>query len=129
MSNPRILLVEDEASLLELIERYLKRQGLDVEAHSSAAAALRRLEESEEPYDMVISDVGLPDMPGDAMVLQMLRNNPALLGLISSGSEYHLGSVPEALRSRVAFLQKPFLPKELADKVQQLLAQRTPRPE
>ena len=130
MAHTRILLVDDEPPLLELIERYLKRQGLDVEPQSSALAALKRIQESPEPYDMVIADLGLPDMPGDAMVLEMLRAKPDLLGLICSGSEYFISSVPEPLRPRVAFLQKPFLPKELAAKVQQLLAQRdgTPQP-
>jgi|SRR5579871_1652289 len=119
----RIILVEDELPLLELIERYLKRQGFEVAPYSSAAAALKRIQESRDQFDMVIADLGLPDMAGDRLLVEMLQIQPGLLGLICSGSEYFPSSLPDGLRQRIGFLQKPFLPKELAATVQRLLAQ------
>lgn len=124
MATAKILLVEDEPPLLELIERYLRRQGFEVEAHASALAALRSLQLAPDQYHLVIADLGLPDMRGDELLLTMLKIKPDLLGLICSGSEYFISKLPDSLRAQVAFLQKPFVPKELADTVQSLLAKR-----
>jgi len=120
----RILLVEDELPLLQLVQKYLERQGFEVDPHSTATAALHSLEQSPERYDLVMADLGLSDIRGDELLMKMLEIQPGLLGLICSGSEFFVSKFPPSVQHRVAFLQKPFLPKELAATLQRLLAQR-----
>lgn len=124
VSTAKILVVEDEPPLLELIERYLKRQGFEVEPHVLSLPALESVRRAPEQFDLVIVDLGLPDMPGDKLLIELLKLKPTLRGLICSGSEFFIANLPEALRQRVGFLQKPFLPKELAETVQRLLGKR-----
>ena len=125
MSSPRILLVEDELPLLQLLEKYLKRLGYEVEAHSQAVRALDAFTATPGRYDLVIADLGIPDMPGDTLLTRMLAVKPDLLYLICSGSPFFVASLPEQMRRQVVFLQKPFLPKMLSEAIEQLLARRS----
>jgi DNA-binding response OmpR family regulator len=119
----KILLVEDEPQLLLLIEKHLKRLGFDVDAHATGSAALSAVEKPEAAYDLVVADMGLPDMSGETLLIRIFQLRPALPVLICSGSEFFISSLPEDLQLRVRFLQKPFLPKELAQKIDETLGQ------
>lgn len=125
MPGTRILLVEDELPLLRLLERHLKRLGFEVDAHSQALLALTAFSAAPGRYDLVIADLGIPDMPGETLLTKMLTIKPDLLYLICSGSPFFVASLPVELRRQVVFLQKPFLPKMLSDAIEQLLARRS----
>jgi len=121
----RILLVEDELPLLQLLEKYLRRLGYEVEGHSQAVRALDAFTATPGRYDLVIADLGIPDMPGDTLLTRMLAIKPDLLYLICSGSPFFVASLPEQMRRQVVFLQKPFLPKMMSEAIEQLLARRS----
>ena len=59
---PRVLLVEDDSAIAEPLGRALRRDGHDVEVAASGDAALARL--TTAPFDLVILDLGLPDVDG-----------------------------------------------------------------
>jgi DNA-binding NtrC family response regulator len=120
----KILLVEDEPPLLQLIDKYLQRLGFDVETHLKSFDALRKFESDPDRYTMVIADLGMPDMPGDTLLTRMLEIRPDLRILVCSGSPFFIENLPRSLQQQVAFLQKPFVPKMLADAVQNLLKER-----
>jgi DNA-binding NtrC family response regulator len=117
----KILLVEDEPPLLQLIEKYLERLGFAVESHLKSLEALRSFETAPEIYGLVIADLGMPDMPGDTLLTRMLDIRPDLRVLVCSGSPFYIDHLPRALQQQVAFLQKPFVPKMLGEAVQKLL--------
>jgi DNA-binding NtrC family response regulator len=119
----KILLVEDEPPLLQLIEKYLRRMGFDVETHLVPFEALRNFEAAPERYGMVIADLGLPGMSGDKLLTRMLEIRPDLRILVCSGSPFFIANLPQSLQQQVAFLQKPFAPKMLAEAVQSLIEQ------
>jgi DNA-binding NtrC family response regulator len=124
VSRIRILLVEDELALLHLLEKHLNRLGFEVDAYPKALDALAAFTGSPANYDLVIADLGIPDMPGDTLLTKMLAIKPDLLYLICSGSPFFIASLPAALQHKVSFLQKPFLPKMLAEAIENLLARR-----
>ena len=123
-SPVKILLVEDEPPLLQLIEKYLQRLGFQVETHLKSFDALRNFEAEPGGYDMVIADLGMPDLPGDTLLTRMLEIRPDLRILVCSGSPFFIENLPRSLQRQVAFLQKPFVPKMLAAAVQNLLKER-----
>jgi DNA-binding NtrC family response regulator len=123
-SQIEILLVEDEPPLLQLIEKYLQRLGFEVETYLRSFDALRKFEAAPEGYGMVIADLGMPDMPGDTLLTRMLEIRPDLRILVCSGSPFFIENLPPSLQQQVAFLQKPFMPKMLAEAVQNLLKER-----
>jgi DNA-binding NtrC family response regulator len=117
----RILLVEDEPPLLQLIEKYLQRLGYEVETHLKSFEALRSFEAAPDRFGLVIADLGMPDMPGDTLLTRMLEIRPKLRVLVCSGSPFFIENLPDSLQRQVAFLQKPFVPKMLAEAVHGLL--------
>lgn len=117
----KILLVEDEPPLLQLIEKYLQRLGFEVETHLKSFDALQSFEAAPDGYGMVIADLGMPDMPGDTLLTRMLEIRPDLRILVCSGSPFFIENLPKSLQQQVAFLQKPFVPKMLAEAVQKLM--------
>ena len=120
----KILLVEDELPLLELLGRYLQRVGHEVNSYSDSLAALGNFEAAPAAVDLVIADLGMPEISGDAMLKKMLAIRPDLLILICSGSPYYVSNLPRDLEKQVAFLQKPFLPKMMLEAIDSLISRR-----
>ena len=89
--------------------------------------ALHSFECAPHGYDLVIADLGMPDIPGDTLLTRMLEIRPDLCILICSGSPFFLGNLPKTLEKQVAFLQKPFVPKMLSEAVAQLLSRDKPQ--
>lgn len=119
-----LLLVEDEASLVGLLQRYLDRLGFAVSTAESGEAALAHVQAS--PPQIVVLDLGLPDLPGAEVLERILSSSPSTRVLVSSGTPFSAEAVPEGDRSRVGFLQKPYMPQALLHSVQELLAGGTP---
>lgn len=65
MSTPKILLVDDDLRLRQMVAEYLQRHGLESEGASTGAAALRML--SRSGFDLVVLDLMLPDDDGIAL--------------------------------------------------------------
>ncbi|HEV1287511.1 MAG TPA: response regulator [Bryobacteraceae bacterium] len=115
MGAARILLVDDEAPLLDLLKRYLERLGYEVDGCLTPADALQCFAADPSRYALVLTDLTLPGMSGDEMIVQMRALAPKLRVIVSSGYPY------EPKGKRTGFLQKPFLPKMLADLIEQML--------
>ena len=97
----RLLLVEDHADSAELLAELLESRGHTVRIAATASDALARA--AEERFDLVVSDVGLPDASGYEL-MQQLRDKFALKGIALTGTR-------ETDRVRaagfVAYLSKP----------------------
>jgi two-component system cell cycle sensor histidine kinase/response regulator CckA len=111
----RLLVVDDEVTLLDLLRRYLERIGYEVETHSDPAAALASFEADPQRFAMVITDLTLPGMDGEELIERIRGLNPKIPALISSGHPH------EPRLPHTVFLQKPFLPKMLVEAVETVL--------
>lgn len=121
--NPeRILVVDDELSLLIVMEQYLSRLGYRVVACRSGEEAWRKFEAQPAAFTMVIADITMPDMTGQELLQRMLALNPSLRILICSGYPFDLSTLPAVAQARAAYLQKPFTPKMLAEAIERLKA-------
>ncbi|MBZ5605664.1 MAG: response regulator [Acidobacteriia bacterium] len=115
MPAQRLLLVDDEPALADLLKKYLERLGYQVDVCGSAEEALPRFEADPAQYDLVLSDLTLPGMSGEDMVERMREIHPELRAIVASG-------YPHRPRSKqTSFLQKPFLPKMLVDLIEKKL--------
>jgi two-component system, cell cycle sensor histidine kinase and response regulator CckA len=117
-----ILVVEDEASVRDLVTETLKAHGYTVLAAADAAEAERVASSHRGPIHLLLTDVVMPGRSGRALAQDLLRLRPALRVLFMSGHEEQ--PVPPAgpPTTSTAFLAKPFLPQELARKVREVLA-------
>src|SRR5215472_4922786 len=78
-SPGRVLLVEDHNDTRTVIERFLKRTGLDVLAAGDLKTALNFVE--AEHFDVIISDIALPDGTGYALISEARRRGIRALGI------------------------------------------------
>ena len=119
-----ILLVEDEARVRKLIVDVLTDRGYKVLEATRGREALRLAKTHEGKISLAVVDVVMPEMSGPDLIRQMARVRPRMRVLYISGyteeAMVHHG-IPE---SGIAFLQKPFLPDALAQKVREVLDSR-----
>jgi DNA-binding NtrC family response regulator len=116
----RIVLVEDEAPLLALLERYLVRCGHAVRSFATASAAWEAFEAEPEAFELAVADLTLPDGTGDGLARRMLERNPALKVVVCTGYPFDLETLGIEDTSRAAYLQKPFLPRALGAVLEEL---------
>lgn len=117
----KILVVDDESALLKLLETYLARHGHDVTCCDRAQKGLDILDAETNHFDLAVLDHWLPDMTGVELLSGVLERRPQLPVLVSSGSFMDIDQLPIPPGRRVAFLQKPYLPKMLGAAVDDLL--------
>ena len=105
MPNLRVLLIDDQPSILMLVQALLERMvpGVQVMTAESAAEALVVLQGA--PYDVVLSDISMPGQDGFFVLKEVKRQWPALPVVLMSGT-------PLAQEAHAAgangFLLKPF---------------------
>jgi two-component system, cell cycle sensor histidine kinase and response regulator CckA len=116
-----LLLVEDDLSVLAFVESALKRLGYDVLSTSSPVAALEIVRDKGEAIDLMITDVIMPKMTGAALADEVERIRPDLKVIFVSGYTHDVIAPHGVLEDGIHFLQKPFSPSELGQKIRQVL--------
>jgi CheY-like chemotaxis protein len=113
--------VEDDANLRTLAERVLRRCGYTILSAGGGLEALSIASNARLHIDAVVSDVVMPDMNGREVVERLLESRPKIAFLLMSGYTDDDVIRQGALHGETPFLQKPFTPDQLAQKVRQVL--------
>jgi len=110
-----VLIVDDEAGLRRVLERYLERQGYRVLSAGTAESAYELL--ASEAADALLLDIHLPTMSGLALYLAIIQRWPALEGHIAiMTGDAEAAEVRSWLEHhRCAVLRKPFNLQQVAD--------------
>lgn len=117
----RILIVEDEDMVRAVAERALVRQGYVVETANDGEQALELFADGKR-YDLVVSDVVMPNLDGPSMARRLRENYGDIRLLFISG--YAEEQLRETISlDNVAFLAKPFSVQQIAEAVHDALAQ------
>jgi DNA-binding response OmpR family regulator len=114
----RILVVEDEPRLRDLLRLYLERDGHAVTAVGDGRAALAAVD--AEPIDLVVLDLMLPGLAGEA-VLAAIRERSEMPVLIASAKRSDLERIAGLRMGADDYLVKPFNPHELTARVAAIL--------
>jgi PAS domain S-box-containing protein len=118
----RILVVEDESFVREIIERVLKQGGYQVVTAASADEGEALLADRGETIDLLVTDIVMPGRTGVEMYARIRGRHPRLPVLFMSAYADKDIFVKSELGTDFPFLRKPFDPPELVDKVRELLA-------
>ena len=102
----RILTVDDEPELLEMIGMMLGNDGHEVHAAAGGAEALAALEQA--PFDLVISDVGMPGMTGWELAERARQRWPGLRFVLATGWGAEIDPAEARKRGIEAVIAKPF---------------------
>jgi PAS domain S-box-containing protein len=117
-----VLLVEDDALILEMARAMLEHLGYEVITASSPGEGLLLAQENGGRIQLLITDVVMPEMNGREMASLICEANPGLKCLFASGYTADVIAHRGILEDGVNFLQKPYSMKALASKVREILA-------
>jgi DNA-binding response OmpR family regulator len=116
--SPLVLVVDDERKIRELVRSYLERAGIDVLTSGSGAEALEMAGRARP--DLVVLDLGLPDVPGDEVARELRRvGDLPILMLTARATE--ADRVLGLELGADDYVTKPFSPRELVLRVQAVL--------
>ena len=121
--RPRIMLVDDDPEVRQVLQDTLQARGCQVLSHSGAAAALARI--AKDAPDVLVSDLSMPGTDGLTFIREAQRQRPGLPAILLTG---HAGPELEATIARmtggpVLLVQKPVRGAALAGHVQSLLSE------
>ncbi len=126
--NPRLLLIDDDARLTDMVGDYLRRNGYEVDAAGSLAAGRDRLK--AQAYDALLLDLMLPDGDGLDLTRELRADNRLrrlpLLMLTARGEP--MDRIVGLELGADDYLPKPFEPRELLARVKALLRRAAPEP-
>lgn len=123
MDSPsgKILIVDDEPSLLKMLSAYLGRLGYSVVTAGSTDKAWAEMEPDPSAFAVAVLDATMDGMSMEELALRMLKANPKLCVIAASGYPVDMSALEAVAPHRVAFLHKPFTPEMLAAAVRRML--------
>ena len=122
---PSILLVDDEPNILEVLEIVLKDAGMDVCKCTSGRDALRILR--ERPFDLVISDIRMPDLSGVQLLEEAKQFTPETVFIMITAFASTETAIEAIQHGAYDYLTKPFQMEELTNVVHRALHQTNPK--
>lgn len=122
MTNPSILVVDDELLIRDLLYDFFQGQGWNITVAASGVNALKIL--SEKEFDVVLTDLKMPEMGGIELTNQLRESHPDLPVVIMTGYP-SLETAIDAIRCKVAdYIVKPFNINKLYKSVQSQIGEK-----
>ena len=117
----RILLVDDEEPIIRLEKQILERLGYHVTERTSSYDALREFAAQPSSFDLLISDMTMPNMTGDQLAREFMAVRPDFPVIICTGFSERLNRENAAAAGIRGFLMKPIVKSEMARMVRKVL--------
>jgi CheY-like chemotaxis protein len=119
--NEKVLVAEDEQIVRRMISTSLRSYGYEVVEAANGKEALKKCKERPDMFfDLLITDVVMPEMGGQELAERLARLYPGLKILFVSGYTDNPGVRKRVQAQEAHFLQKPFTSASLAKKVRTL---------
>ena len=112
-----VLLVDDEAALVKMVQVMLQRMGYEVVACRSGAEALAAFRREPERFDLVVTDQTMPRMTGVQLARELLATRPELPVILCSGYSETAVVDQARLTGIRGILAKPFNPRQLGETI------------
>ncbi|MBU8911596.1 MAG: response regulator, partial [Desulfobacterales bacterium] len=119
----RILLVDDEEAILTMEKQMLERLGYQVVSRTSSIEALEAFRSSPDKFDLVITDMAMPNMAGDKLSAELIKIRPGIPILLCTGFSETMSGEKAASLGIKGFLMKPIVMTVLAHKIREALDQ------
>jgi PAS domain S-box-containing protein len=116
----KILLVDDEEEVTIAMKKILERLGYQVVSETSSIEALRAFQANPEKFDMVITDMGMPNMAGDKFSVELIKIRPDIPILLCTGFSENMSEEKASLMGISGFLLKPISINLLSKKIREV---------
>jgi len=117
----RLLLVDDEESVVRLEKQMLERLGYNVDTQSNSIDALEMFKANPNNYDLVVTDMTMPNMTGDKLAKEILSVRPGMPIIICTGFSERINKEQAEGIGVSGFLMKPVVKSEMAQMVRKVL--------
>ncbi len=120
-SSLKLLIIDDDQSILNLLDDFLTSIGYDVVCTTSSLDGLKQIEDETNRFDLIITDLIMPDISGIGLISILKKDNPHIPIIAITGK----GAEPEKLSMEAkadAVLQKPFEMSSLKKMISELLS-------
>ncbi|MBU8909932.1 MAG: response regulator, partial [Desulfobacterales bacterium] len=117
----RILLVDDEEAILTMEKQMLERLGYQVVSRTSSIEALEAFRSSPDKFDLVITDMAMPNMAGNKLSVELIKIRPGIPILLCTGFSETMSEEKAASLGIKGFILKPMVMKALARKIRDAL--------
>jgi PAS domain S-box-containing protein len=117
----RILLVDDEDVIIAMEKRVLERLGYQVTSRNSSIDALETFRADPDKFDLVITDMAMPNMPGDKLSVELIKIHSDIPILLCTGFSETMSEEKAASLGIKGFLLKPIVMRALAKKIREVL--------
>jgi len=117
----RILLVDDEDAIIIMEKLMLERLGYQVTSRTSSIEALEAFRDRPDKFNLVITDMAMPNMSGDKLSAELTKIRPDIPVLLCTGFSETMSEEKAASLGIKGFLLKPIVMKDLAQKIREVL--------
>ena len=121
MGNERILLVDDEASVVKIEKQMLERLGYRVTVRTGSYDALKAFAATPDSFDLVVTDMSMPNMTGDQLARKLIEIRPDIPVIICTGFSEKMTCEKAETIGVKGFLMKPIVFADLAKTVRKVL--------
>jgi PAS domain S-box-containing protein len=119
--NERILFVDDEESMVYVGRYRLERLGYKIEIQTSPVQALKLFQAKSDQFDLVITDMTMPQMTGDMLVKEILKIRPDMPTILCTGFSEKIDKERSKELGISAYIVKPLDRRNLAQLVRKVL--------
>jgi PAS domain S-box-containing protein len=116
-NHERVLLVDDEKPLVELMQRMLERLGYEVVSRVCSIEALEAFRAQPHAFDLVITDQTMPQMTGEHLTREIMSIRPGTPVILCTGFSDRMDEEKAKAMGIRGFIMKPVLLRDLADAV------------
>jgi len=117
----KILLVDDEETIISMERLMLERLGYHVTSRTSSIEALEAFRAAPDKFDLVITDMAMPNMPGNKLSAELIKIRPDIPILLCTGFSETMSEEKAVSIGIKGFLWKPIIIKDLAKKIREVL--------
>jgi PAS domain S-box-containing protein len=119
--NERILFVDDEKALVEMSRQMLERLGYKVTTRTSSVEALELFRKRPARFDLVITDMTMPNMTGEKLAQAMIDIRPDIPVILCTGYSPQITEESAKILGIKQFIMKPMVLEEIARSVREVL--------
>ena len=117
----RILLVDDEESILTMAKRMLEVLGYNVISESNGIKAFETFKSNPAQFDLLMTDQSMPDMSGSELIAEVLKVRPDMPTILCSGYSTKVSEENFTDKSFSLYLGKPYSKNLLSEAVRKVL--------
>jgi PAS domain S-box-containing protein len=117
----RILIVDDEDQIVRMTEQMLKRLGYHVTARTSSIEALEAFRATPDKFDLVITDMTMPNMTGVHLTQKLIEIRPDIPVIICTGFSEKISEQKASAMGIRGYVMKPVVKSALAKKIREVL--------